>query len=235
MDILRKENKLVGWTYPLGDILIYDLDKRRTTFYPGVPEYQRANVSRKILAARNGKIYFSYDMYDTFWLWELDISSGIMNRTRKPNILNNGLINGMVKTKDGGIVYLQTSFGYLHAFHVDEERLEHLGYCLTEEELEKGWQIKRALNLVLSKDGRKLFTIPYRMVNGDPCGLYEYDLETGKKTRIASLYDQLGDAVVTGSGVIDSQGRIYFCYHRNFRGKGRYACLLQIDVSERLK
>ena len=234
MDVLKRENKLVGWTFPLGDIIIFDLNTKQSKLFPGVPEYLRANVSRKIIAARNGKVYFSYDMYDSFWLWELDIHSGEMKRTKKPNILSNGLINGMVKTKDESIVYMQTPFGDLHAFYADEERLDNMGSCLTEQELGQGWKIKRALGIVLSKDEKKIFSLPYRMFEGSPCGLYEFNIETGEKSKIADFSSKLDGYVITGSGVVDDYGNIYFTCHKDVSGKGKNACLLQININDRL-
>ena len=105
MDILRQHDKLAGFTFPYGDVLIYDLKKRRTTFYPGVPEYRRKErVARNGcgLQRKKGKVYFSYHTPD-FWLWELDVKSGVMQRTQQRNILSNGYLprqTRMVATRD---------------------------------------------------------------------------------------------------------------------------------------
>ena len=230
MDILRVHDKLAGFTFPLGDILIYDLKTRRTTFYPGVPEYRRRNVSREIFATRKGKVYFSYAT-DDFRLWELDSATGVMKRTEQPNILSHGFLHGMVATSDGDTVYLLTNRGGdLYAFDVEEERLEDLGPLLPAAEIAAGRAVAFVNGLILSNDERKLYTMPCRFKGGDDnasgAQLYEYDIGTGEKTRLAD-FSSLLSGTVTGSGTIDDQGRMYFGYHSG-SDEGKHARLLQI-------
>ncbi len=93
MDILHSQNKLAGFTFPMGDILIYDLKTRRTTFHPGVPEYRMRNVAREIWATKKGKVYFTYAESD-FWLWELDVKTGVMRRTEQRNVVSHSFLHG---------------------------------------------------------------------------------------------------------------------------------------------
>ena len=87
-------------------------------------------MSREIWATKKGKVYFSYHAPD-FWLWELDVKSGVMQRTQQRNILSNGYLHGMVATRDGNTVYLLTNRGgNLYSFDVEAERLKDLGSLL---------------------------------------------------------------------------------------------------------
>jgi hypothetical protein len=269
MNILRQHNKLVGFTYPKGDILIYDLNKRRTELYSGPAEYRNKDVTREIIATRKGKIYFSYESRK-FWLWEFDIETGVMKRTEKPNKLKNGIINGMVMTGDESTVYLLDNDGNLYAFYVEKEHLEELGSLLPKEEIAKGLTITFVRSLVLSNDEKKLYTLPsmfekntfitnfrkklvnwirlispsmkqkisllrtifleqlvsfYSKDNTFGCKLYEYDIETGQKSVAAEFPYILEGTLVTGNGVIDDRGRIYYCYHSHVKNSAR---LIQI-------
>ena len=218
MDILRQHDKLAGFTFPYGDVLIYDLKKRRTTFYPGVPEYRRKNVSREIWATKKGKVYFSYHTPD-FWLWELDVKSGVMQRTQQRNILSNGYLHGMVATRNGNTVYLLTNRGgNLYSFDVETERLKYLGSLLPPEEIAQGQSIQFVFGLILSQDEKKLYTLPCRFADGNVPTLYEYDIETGDKTQRAR-FPSLTGGTVTGTNAIDDRGRLYFGYHTYDEGE----------------
>ena len=223
MDILRQHDKLAGFTFPYGDVLIYDLKKHRTTFYPGVPEYRRKNVSREIWATKKGKVYFSYHTPD-FWLWELDVKSGVMQRTQQRNILSNGFLHGMVATRDGDTVYLLTNRGgNLYSFDVRTERLKDLGSLLPPEEIAQGQSIQFVFGLILSQDEKKLYTLPCQFADGNVPTLYEYDIETGDKTQLAR-FPSLTGGRVTGTNAIDDRGRLYFGYHTH---EGESARLIQ--------
>lgn len=226
MDILRKQDKLAGFTFPMGDILIYDLKKGKTTFYPGVPEYRMQNVSREIWATKKGKVYFSYSPRD-FWIWELDVKTGVMKRMEERNVVSEGFLHGMVSTRDGDTVYLMTNTGGdLYAFDVGKERLDYLGSLLPEEEAAQGRKVVFVNGLILSNDEKKLYTLPCRFAEGNIPTLYEHDLETGNKRRLAR-FPSLRGGTVTGSGVIDEQGRLYFGYHVG-GDDGEEARLIQI-------
>jgi hypothetical protein len=225
MDVLRQHNKLAGFTFPYGDILIYDLKKRRTTFYPGVPEYRMKNVAREIWATKKGKVYFAYHTPD-FWIWELDVKSGVMKRTGQPNILSDGFLHGMVATRDGNTVYLLTNKGgRLYAFNVESERLKDLGSLLPDEQIDQGQSVQFVFGLILSKDEKKLYSLPSKFKGDNVPALYEYDIETGKKIRLAR-FPSLTGGTITGNAVIDDQGRLYFGYHTY--GKKESARLIQL-------
>lgn len=222
MDILRTQDKLAGFTFPMGDILIYDLKKRKTTFYPGIPEYRMWNVSREIWATKKGKVYFSY-YADDFWLWEFDVKTGAIQRTEKRNILRQGSLHGKVATRDGNTVYLLGLYGNLYAFDVGEECLENLGSLLPPDEIAQGRSVTFAHSLILSNDEKALYTLPRS-------ALYKYDIDTGQKTKVGDFSSAL-KGTVTGSGVIDDQGRMYFGYHAG-EDEGQDARLIQIYPGE---
>jgi hypothetical protein len=225
MDILRDRDQLAGFTFPYGDVLIYDLKKRRTTFYPGVPEYRRNNVARVIWATKKGKVYFSHGTPD-FWLWELDVKTGVMKRTTERNVLSHGFLHGRVATRDGNTVYVVTNTaGNLYAFDVEAEHLKDLGSLLPPEEIAEGQSIRFVFGLTLSQDQKKLYTLPCQFAAGNVPTLYEYDIETGKKTQLAR-FPSLTGGTITGTSVIDDLGRLYFGYHTY--QEGEQAQLIQI-------
>jgi hypothetical protein len=234
MDILRAHNKLAGFTFPTGDLLIYDLDWKRTTFYPGVPKYRRSNVSRKIVATERGKVYFSYAV-DSFHLWELDITTGVMKPTERPNVLRVGSIAGKAKTKDGRTVYLLDMGGTLYAFHVEKEWLEDLGSVLPPELVDQGLGVRRSGGLVLSKDEKKLYTYVRSVGRGREASmqglhrLFEYNIATRKRRLLADFHSAL-KGTLTGA-TMDDQGRMYFGYHDG-GDDGDKARLIQISRTE---
>ena len=216
MDILRRHDKLAGFTFPYGDILVYDLKKGRTTFYPGVPQYRRSNVGREIWATQKGKVYFSYGTPE-FWLWELDIKTGAMQRTQQRNVLSHGFLHGRAATRNGDTVYLLTNTGGdLYAFDVGDERLQELGTLLPPDEVAQGQAVNFVFGLILSQDEKKLYTMPSRLEKGDVPTLYECDIKTGAKTRLAR-FPSLAGGTITGSNILDDQGRLYFGFHRDGR------------------
>jgi hypothetical protein len=211
MDILRSHNKLAGFTFPMGDLLIYDLRSRKTTFYPGVPEYRMRNVAREIWATSKGKVYFTYAEPD-FWIWELDIKTGVIRRTEQRNIVSHGFLHGMVATNDGKTVYLTDNDGHLFAFDTKRESLRDLGLLLPDDEIADGREIEFVNGLALSKDERRLYSLPCQFEGGGSPALYEYDTKTGAK-RCLARFPTLDGGTVTGNGVIDDSGRLYYGYH----------------------
>ncbi len=56
--------------------------------------------------------------------------------------------------------------------------------------------------------------------------LYQYEIGTGNRTLVARFPSILEGAWVTGTGVIDDRGRLYFCYHTRMANSAR---LIQIS------
>ncbi|NKB65657.1 MAG: hypothetical protein GKR89_01230 [Candidatus Latescibacteria bacterium] len=223
MDILRRQDQLAGFTFPYGDILIYDLKKGRTSFYPGVPQYRRNNVAREIWATKKGKVYFAYGGAD-FWLWELDTKTGAMQRTRHSNVVSDGFLHGRGANRKGDTVYLLTNKGGdLYAFDVKEERLQDLGTLLPADELAQGRQVSFVFGLILSADEKTLYTLPSRFAEDRVPTLYGYDIDSGVKRQLAR-FPALEGGTITGANIRDDKGRLYFGFHRDGQ-----VSLLQIE------
>jgi outer membrane protein assembly factor BamB len=232
MDVLTSLNKLVGMTFmslERGDILLYDLGTRRTTVYP-TPDVPHFNISRKIIGGRNGKAYFSYDA-ENFWLLRLDPATGMIERTPRQNILRRGFLHGMAKTRDEQTVYVVDLAGHLYQFDVAGEVLTDLGSLMPPSDPREVGEIA---TLALSSDETKLYTLPYWFERREgPAALFEYDLVTGERRRLADAPEDLWAGEFSGSGVTDSEGRVYFCWHDY--ASGDRARLLQINGTATLE
>lgn len=239
--ILRETRQLVGFTFPHGDILVYDLDRGRSTYYPGVEEHRHGGKpSRHIFATHKGKVYFSYYDKRSSPLYAFDVRTGKIEETN--NRYHFGLVYGALHTRDRSKVYMVDLFGNLYVFHVEEERLEDLGSLLTPEEIAAGVEVKHGYTLVLSRDEKKLYTFPSRLSGPLALRVYEYDLETRERRQVADFTEELNGATtgqgakdlrgrVTGSGVIDEKNRMYFGYHEG-GDEGRNAVMLQVTLPD---
>jgi hypothetical protein len=225
MDVLPSVNKLAGMTFmslERGDILLYDLGTRRTTFYatPDVPHF---NISRKIIGGTNGKVYFSYDA-ENFWLLRLDALGGVIEPTPRENRLRRGFLHGMAKSRDEHTVYVVDLAAHLYQFDVTAEVLTDLGSLMPPDDPRT---VNEIATLALSSDETKLYTLPYWFERREgPAALFEYDLATGERRRLADAPQDLWAGEFSGSGVTDSEGRVYFCWHDY--ASGDRARLLQI-------
>ena len=218
-DILRAHDKLVGFTFPLGDVLIHDLANHHTTRFPGVPQYRRKNVSRYIIATRKGKVFFAYQR-DDFWLYELDVATGAMRRTAAKNIIKRGAITATATTSDERYVYFTDLSGRLYSFDTSAEELTELGFILTKEERARGKAVRRLGSLALSIDETRLYAMPYGFKDGSAPALYEFDLNLSASTKLTTL-EQFPSATVKGSGVTDANGMAYFCLHEEKKTSAR--------------
>jgi len=94
------------------------------------------------------------------------------------------------------------------------------------------------MNLTLSRDERKLFTIPRKMTQGEGAyHLYEYDIESGEKKDIGDLSSVLKRSSPTGNGVMDEKGFMYISFDKVGTGAtgNRHAGIVQVDVSDRVQ
>ncbi len=242
MTILREQNKLAGFTFPFGDILVYDLEKRATTWHEGVAAHrQPGKPSRQIFATDSGKVFFSYYDERPASLYVFDLRAGKIQET--PYRYHFGMVYGAIPTAGGERIHLVDLFGNLYVFHTDEERLEDLGSLLPRDQIDAGLKVTICYSIVLSRDEKKLYTFPSRVSEGPPLRFYEHDLETGKNRQVADFTDELNGSSLTagkadrngrisGSGVVDDQGRMYFGYHES-GDEGRNAVLLQVTLTEK--
>ncbi len=240
LTILRKHNKLAGFTFPHGDILIHDLNRGTTTLHPGVAEHRdRGKPSRQIFATDEGKVYFSYYDRRSSPLYVFDLRTGEIEATKYR--YHFGMVYGAIPTRDGSRIFLVDLLGNLYAFHTREERLEDLGSLLPPEQIAAGVKVEICYTLVLSRDEKKLYTFPSRLSEAPALRVYEHDLESGQKRQVADFTAALngttsdgrradGNGRITGSGAIDEQGRMYFGYHES-GDDGRNGVLLQVTLA----
>jgi hypothetical protein len=219
MDIMKGQNKLVGFTFPEGDVVSYDLVTRRSSYFNGNPNPDNG-VSRHIFTTDDGKAYISYGQWaGPQPIYAMDISNGGITNTGYN--LRLAQIPAEAHSADGDSVYL-LNWDYLYVFHKGQKQLEDLGSLLPPGE--QGSQLSGS-NLVLSNNGEKLYSIAEGSLNGNgpyTARLYEFDLQTRQSRQIADLTSQVLSLAVDGrvgsiiGGTIDSQGRIYTCGSEGF-------------------
>ncbi len=238
MNILREEDKLVGWTFPNGNVLLHDLNTGRTTKYGrGLPENQRSNVGRVVIATNQGDVFAAY-AYGAApdYLFKLDRKAGRLVPT--DSRFSNGFFVGMAVASGGKTIYLANTIGLLYRFNVRAEKLEDLGSILTKERVARGETVRRLGNLTLSRDERKLFTIPRTTSSGDGAlHLYEYEIQSGKKTELGDLSSVLRGSNSSGNGLMDGSGYMYlpFSIRSNRANENRSSGLVRIDVRDRVR
>jgi hypothetical protein len=238
LTVLPQQKALAGFTFPFGDILIYDLEKRRTTFFQGVAEHRlKGKPTRQIFATDRGRVFFTYYDRREAPLYVFDLATGKTEKT--PYQFHFGMLYGAVPTRDGSKLYLVDLFGNLYAFHTREERLEELGSLLPPEQIAAGVKVEICYTLVLSPDEKKLYTFPSRLSEAPALRLYELELATGARRQAADFTAELNGSSkgtkadrngrITGSGVYDAEGRMYFGYHES-GDDGRNGALLQVTL-----
>lgn len=238
LTVLPQHRSLAGLTFPHGDIVIYDLERRRSTVYPGVADHRaRAKPTRQIFATERGRIFFSYYDRRPSPLYAFDLHTRKIEETSYQ--FHFGMLYGALPTRDGSRIYLVDLLGNLYAFHTKDERLEDLGSLLPPEEVARGLKVEICYALVLSADETKLYTFPSRLSEAPALRMYELDLATGQRRRIADFTAALNGSSkgtradrngrITGSGVYDAEGRLYFGYHES-GDTGRNGVLLQVTL-----
>lgn len=238
MNILPQEHKLVGWTFPLGHVLLYDLLTGKTTKYGrGLAENQRSNVARVVITTKKGDVFAAYTGRNVpKYLFKLDRKLGRLKPTT--NRFYQGFFEGLAATSDGNTVYLADLNGQLYSLDVNTEQLKALGSILPPENVARGESVSRLMNLTLSRDERKLFTIPRKMTQGEGAyHLYEYDIESGEKKDIGDLSSVLKRSSPTGNGVMDEKGFMYISFDKVGTGAtgNRHAGIVQVDVSDQVQ
>ena len=238
LTVLPGQNCLAGFTFPFGDILIHDLAGRRTTLYPGVAEHrQSGKPTRQIFASARGRVFFCYYDRRDAPLYAFDPRTGKIEKTAYK--FHFGMLYGALPTRDGSKLYLVDLFGNLYAFHTADERLEELGSLLPPEQSAAGLKVEICYAIVLSPDEKKLYSFPSRLSEAPALRMYELDLETGRRRQVADFTAELNGSSqgtradrhgrITGSGVYDEQGRMYFGYHES-GDDGRNGALVQVTL-----
>jgi len=232
INILRQEQKLVGWTFPYGHVLLHDLRDGKTTKYGrGLMPGQKSNVARVVIATRKGDVFAAYSQGDApNYLFKLDRKLGKLIPTTAR--FRKGFFEGLAESSDGNIIYLADLEGYLYAFHVESETLNDLGSILPLERT--GQDVRRLGSLVYSGAEQKLFTIPYRVTRGNGAyRLYEYDIKSRAKKEIADFSSVLKGSTLTGNGVLDEKGFMYVSFYSEAEAGRFHSGVVQIDVSDR--
>jgi hypothetical protein len=238
VDVIPSQNKVVGFSNPAGNIVIYDLSSRHSKVYtnPDASQYIGRNVSRHV-------VYSSYDnsVYAAFAgspIMRLDLTSGVYatlpassgefyyGRGPDTGIDNNEFITAMAKTGDGKNIWYLSWDARLYHFDVVAQKLTRLGPVNTSEELSAGIRSTAGFALAISKDEKYLYSIPSTISDGST-GLYRFDIIAGTWNKQLDLTNRLGGATFSG-GDTDADGHIYFA---RFGGEtSSWVHLLQIDV-----
>ncbi|MBI2996947.1 MAG: hypothetical protein HYY46_00600 [Deltaproteobacteria bacterium] len=232
INILRQEQKLVGWTFPYGHVLLHDLRDGKTTRYGrGLMPGQKSNVARVVIATRKGDVFAAYSQADApNYLFKLDRKLGKLIPTTAR--FRKGFFVGLAESSDGNIIYLADVEGYLYVFHVESETLNDLGSILPPERT--GQVVRRLGSLAYSGAEQKLFTIPYWVTKGNGAyHLYEYDIKSRARKEIADFSSVLKGSTITGNGVIDEKGFMYFSFYSAAEAGRFHSGVVQIDVSGR--
>ena len=221
LNIMPKENLLVGIAHPSSDIILYDyLTEQLVKVMPGIPWKLGNPLSRESIVTPSGNIY-TYrgteavnQRNEIHPVWVHNIYTGEMRDTGVQ--MTNGFWIGQTEKRDGSKIYINTIGGQLYEFDVATETFRDLGHSLP-----KGDNriIDFTYALTLSPDETKLYYIlsviqkPGGGVGNGSGGsgeLYYYDLATGQVVFV----QQLPVGIYTSADVRDSQN-IYFAHFGN--------------------
>lgn len=223
---LPQRGLIVGFSHPLGDVLLYDVVTAKATVVPGITAEHGNSVAREIVATPSGLVLFSYG-FGGGPVYRLDLNTYTTQTTSY--VTDDGFWNGQAQSADGEQIYIST-YGNLYFIDGLAGTVQHLGPTLPPAEHSAGQRATLLWGLAMSRDEQKLYWIPSKVSGGPSHGLYEHDTVTGQTVKLLDLSGTLGGAMVSGSNIRDSQGRIYFVCHT---GATSGAALLQLDVSSR--
>jgi DNA-binding beta-propeller fold protein YncE len=130
-----EHNMLVGLAHPLGDIVLYDLAKKKVSkVVPGIPWQLNHVVSREIIVTRQGKVYTYRGPEEPVRraeqneVWVYNLATGKMAKTGQS--LKGGFWNGQAPTPDGKKVYVSTVSGELYVLDTATGIFTHLGHFM---------------------------------------------------------------------------------------------------------
>lgn len=244
LEAIPDRGLIAALTVPHGDLLLYDpATGRRAATVPGVPEEFGRHVTRVVVPAPNGKVYYMYggvkpgDGIGHMYTYNID--SG--KRSDKAIHIGPHNWNCMQQTSHDGAIYLTTQLADVYLLDPETDSVERIGRLYPEEDnrvaIEGQYKFMppRVLGMSLSADGTAIYTVPTRkridlmkeVPKGDKergpqmaYGLCRFDLKTRVATRVADVPASSGAmGVVSGTGIRDSKGAIYFGRHGGgFRG-----------------
>jgi len=221
MDVLPQHHKLVGFTFPKGEVVSYDLEKNQTTNHGRSTASDPYNVSRYIVTSDAGKVYYSY-AGENERLYEYDIVKNTMKAT--DHVLSYGWIAGVAYNASRTIAYLVDKKGNLYALNLTTEAFSKLGRLTPAGEY-SDYSVFWIHGLIISNDDKFLYTLPRMDVGTEYLYiLYSYDIETGEK-RAEHVTDLEGHVV---GGVASQEGDLYFHNHIEH---GSYVRLVQIKIT----
>lgn len=230
---------MAGLTVPHGDLLLYDpVTGQPREIVPGVPEEFGKHVTREIVPAPNGKIYYMYSA--ATWgkgpghMYAYDLKT----KTRsKPIDIDPAYWNGSVRTQGSKAIYIMSDRGELYQLHPETDSVERIGSLFPDadrHEVVDGdhlYQEPHLLGMALSADEKSIYSIPLRKRvlkseagakdEGEkaprgpqvPFGLFRFDLATRTAQRVAEVPAEIGNGYISGTNIRDSQGNFYFAHH----------------------
>jgi hypothetical protein len=221
LDVLRKHNKLVGFTFPKGELVTFDLKTKKTTNHGRPILKDPSNVSRHIIATDTGKAYFSYSGYNKP-LYEFDINTKVIKKTGF--ILGHGWLSGVTYNSTRTKAYFVDWFGDLYLLNIKTEKFSKLGKMVPDSH--SSYKYRWLHGLIISNDDKKLYSLPKMDTGSEELYiLYEYNVEKKEKTQ-AYITDLKGHVA---GGVSSKNGYLYF---HNHYYKEKYSKLIQIYVIE---
>jgi hypothetical protein len=218
LNIMPKDNLLVGLAHPSSDIVLYNyLTEQLVKVMPGIPWKLGNPLSRESIVTPGGNIY-TYrgteavdQRHEVHSVWVHNIHTGEVRDTGFQ--MTNGFWIGQTAKRDGSKTYVSTIGGQLYEFDVATETFKDLGHALPEND---NRIIDFTYALTLSPDETRLYYIlsvirkPGGGVGNGSGGsgeLYYYDLATGQVVFI----QQLPVGIYTSADVRDTQN-IYFAH-----------------------
>jgi len=207
---------LVGLAHPLGDIVLYDVARKKLSkVVPGIPWQLNHVVSRELVVTRQGKIYTYRGPEDPALrkdrneVWVYDLATGKMKKTGQ--WLTGGFWNGQAPTPDGNKIYLSTVSGQLYVLDTRKGTFASLGHFMDAADYSgpEKYRVLYLYGISLNAAGNGLVGLPIiapTAGSGDAVTrMTSYSIERKTFTK------QLDPAatVFTGSNHRDRAGNIY--------------------------
>jgi outer membrane protein assembly factor BamB len=206
---------LVGLAHPLGDIVLYDVARRKLSkVVPGIPWQLNQMVSREIIVAR-GKVYTYRGPEDPRMrtdqneVWVYDLATGTMRKTGQ--LLSGGFWNGQAKTRNGNKIYVSTVSGELYVLDTRKGSFTSLGHFMDAVDYDgpEKYRVLYLYGISLNSAGDALVGLPIVAPTvgdgGVATRMTTYDIAGKTFTK----HDDATATVFTGSNHRDRAGNIY--------------------------
>jgi hypothetical protein len=223
-------NLLVAIGVPNCEIITYNPSTRETQHVQGLPVVKGDEQAAAQESARDTAIFADGDLL--YQCDKADTQFGIYNvntgQNRATDLKLQSVRTGhIIPTLDGQKGYLN-DYRNLYDFDTRTDNLRMLTTLLPD------GTSPEVHSLGLSLDEKKLYYVVQAPYVGGPVNiddLYEYNIETGVRTKLINLKAALGGgAKISGGHATLSNGKIYFGFH-SYTGAG--TGLLELDVSSR--